>query len=130
MRSAGDALTEVQVRVGRLFGCVLGRHVIDRASARRRLQGEHLQALAIDAHLDLMWLGEPFDQLIAIARKAKLELIFTVGRKGVSHAGASTRAERLSVEMIFLREVRWKDDGFGAGGAHRCAYRKPADFLR
>ena len=79
-------------------------------ASRSRRQREHLLPHAVDADLHLVRLGQPLDQLVAIAREAKLELIFAVGRKRVPHARAGARAERLAVEVIFLREVRRKND--------------------
>jgi hypothetical protein len=106
VRSARDARPEVQVRIGRLFRHVLRRDVVVLSASRSRRQREHLQPSAVDADLHLMRLGQPLDELVAIARQAKLELIFAVGRKRVPHAGAGARAERLPVEVIFLRQVR------------------------
>jgi hypothetical protein len=48
----------------------------------------------------------------------------------VTHARTCARAERLPVEVIFLREIRWQNHRLSASRTHGRAHRQTADFLR
>ena len=93
-------------------------------AGRRRLDGEQLDALAVEHQFDFVRLGEAFDVLVAVAREADLDFVLGVEREGVAERAAAARAEGQLVEVLLLREVGRKAEGVAAGSAGRDCRRR------
>ena len=68
--------------------------------------------------------------LVAIAHQPDLDLVLAIQRKRVMDEGAAARADRKTVDVFFLRELRGNSDGLAAGRAARASDRDAADLLR
>jgi hypothetical protein len=68
--------------------------------------GDQLQAVSIECDFDLMGILHASDQIEGVSPQANLDLILAVEREGVRHQDSAARAERQSIEMLVLGEVR------------------------
>ena len=98
--------------------------------ARRRLHREQLHALAIEQELQIVRLAQSLDVLVAIAGEPDLDFVLSIHWKRVGHQRAAARADRQSLDVFFLREVRRSPDGVAAGRAARPPDRYTADLFR
>ena len=98
------------------------------ADARQR---EHLQPLAVDAHLELLRRRRRRAPCsLRVAREPDPDHVLAVHREHVAEARAAARAERHARQVVVLREIVGDAEVVDVGQRRRRADRQPADLLR
>ena len=109
VRAGGNVHPGVQMLVGDL--------IVVQAVLRRphRLHGEQLDARSVEQDVQLVFFDESFHVLVAVPRQPNLDLVLAVDRECVVDRGAAARAEGQLFEVVFLRALDRKSNGFVSG---------------